>query len=146
MLRNLAPPPGWSAQDMRAVAIVARYHRGAIAPATHRMFAGMPSRVRSELLMLAGVLRLANALTLAAAPAHVAPVIQRQDGALVVTAHHVDGGVGPAGERLARAKYLLEAACGLPIKIVGAHLAPTNPTTEQQRRKRGKFPPVKPAP
>ncbi len=117
MLCKLAPPPGWTAQDMRAVAIVARYHRGAVAPVSHAMFSGIPARSRNQLLRLAGILRLANALDRESQSHGSGPLVARKDGVMMVTAHHVDLQVGPAGERLARAKYLLEVTCGLPIML-----------------------------
>jgi exopolyphosphatase/guanosine-5'-triphosphate,3'-diphosphate pyrophosphatase len=117
MLRQLAPPPGWSAADMLGIGIVARYHRGAVAPATHAMFAGMPAGLRTELLKLAGILRFANALDRATQGRESRPELAREDGTLVIRAQHLDGQIGPEGERLARAKYLLEASCGVAIRL-----------------------------
>ena len=117
LVRKLAPPPGWSPQDMQSVAIVARYHRGAIAPTTHKMFAGLPAARRKQLLRLAGILRLANALDRSSQSQDLHPQINREEGFVVVAGQHINGHVGPEGERLARAKYLLEASCGVPIKL-----------------------------
>ncbi|MFZ0704938.1 MAG: CHAD domain-containing protein [Candidatus Korobacteraceae bacterium] len=117
LLHSLAPPPGWSPQDMRAVAIVGRYHRGALAPASHAMFAGIAARSRMHLLRLAGVLRLANALAAAAQSSDLPLRLACSDGILTITAPDVDTGIGSAGERMARAKYLLEASCGVAIRL-----------------------------
>ncbi len=119
LLRRLAPPPGWSAHDMQAVAIVARYHQGALAPTSHPMFSGLPARSHIHLMRLAGILRLANAL--AAAEQHVPQVqVICDDGLIAITTSNLDAQIGPAGERLSRAKYLLEAAFGTAVEIRGA--------------------------
>jgi CHAD domain-containing protein len=120
MVRKLAPPPGWSPQDMQAVAVVGRYHRGAIPPTTHKMFAGIPAARRTTLLKLAGILRFANALDRATQSPNLHPQISKQDGALVFAAQGLDGHIGPEGERLAQAKYLLEATCGVAIRTESA--------------------------
>jgi CHAD domain-containing protein len=117
MLRKLAPPPDWSAQDMQSVAIVARYHRGAIAPVSHAIFNGIPAKSRNQVLRLAGVLRLADALDRAAGSQDSQARVERKDGSLVISAGSLDGHIGPEGERLALAKYLLEASCGVAIKL-----------------------------
>ncbi len=117
LLRKLTPPPGWSVQDMQAVAIIARYHRGSLSPVTHPMFSGVPVRSRVQILRLAGILRLAVALEGAAKSHEFQPIVCRKDGAIVVTVDGLDAHVGPIGERLARAKYLLEASCKAPIKL-----------------------------
>jgi len=120
MLLKLAPPPGWSADDMHSVAIVARYQHGTIAPVTHAMFSSMPRQTRTQVVRLAGILRLAAA---------IGEVAQAQDGQLrvgtqgstvIISAAHLNGQLGPAGERLARAKYLLEASCGVTIRLENA--------------------------
>jgi CHAD domain-containing protein len=120
MIRRVAPPPDWSAQDMQAVAIIARYHRGGLSSTTHPMFSGIPVRSRSQILRLAGILRLAVALHDAAESRERQPVVSRKDGMIVVVADGLDAHVGPTGEHLARAKYLLEATCKMPVKLEGS--------------------------
>jgi CHAD domain-containing protein len=122
LLNRLTPPPGWSGHDMKAVAIVGRYHRGAVAPLSHAMFTGIPARTRTEIVRLAGVLRLANALLAVGQSPDTQLHVRCNDGVITITAHGVDVGIGPPGERLARAKYLLEAACGVSIEL---HSVPT---------------------
>ncbi len=120
MIRKMAPPPDWSAQDMQAVAIIARYHRGDLPPATHPMFSGIPLRSRAQILRLAGILRLAVALNGAAESHELQPMVSRKDGMVIIAADGLGNHVGPAGERLARAKYLLEATCKMPVKLEGS--------------------------
>jgi CHAD domain-containing protein len=119
LLHKLAPPPGWSQQAMRGVAVIGRYHRGALAPISHVMFAGIPARSRIHLLRLAGVLRLANALAAAAKSSDIQLNVARNDGVISINAQNVDGQIGSEGERLAGAKYLLEATCGVAIRLEG---------------------------
>jgi CHAD domain-containing protein len=119
MVRKISPPPGWTAEEMRSIAIIARYHRGALAPATHKMFQGMAAASRKRILQLAGILRLADALELAGQPHDVQPIFSSTDGVLVLAVSGLDLHLGPSGERLARAKYLLETSCGVTIKLEG---------------------------
>ena len=117
LLQKLARPPGWSPQDMRAVAIIAHYHQGSIAPVSDPMFTGIPARSRTQLLRLAGILRLANSLTDAAQSSGTKLDVECKDGVISITVDGVDAQIGSAGERLARAKYLLEATCDVAIKF-----------------------------
>jgi CHAD domain-containing protein len=117
MLRKLSPPPGWSVQDMVAVAIIARYHRGAVAPVTHAMFTGIPAKSRTQLLRLAGILRLANALDYAMHAQDGLSLLTSGNGTMTIAVDNLRPRIGPEGERLARAKYLLEASSGLTIRL-----------------------------
>lgn len=62
MIRELAPPEGWTAHEMELVALVARYHRGAPPRLRHRAFAALDRRDRRLVRDLARVLRVALAL------------------------------------------------------------------------------------
>src|SRR6185312_10855197 len=117
LLHKLPPPPGWSLPQMRAVAIVGRYHRGALVPTSDPMFAGIPARSRRHLLQLAGILRLANALVSAAQSAELRVNASRTDGVVSISGDGIEAQIGPEGERLARSKYLLEVAAGVAIEI-----------------------------
>ena len=116
LIAKLKPPLGWSEEDMRLLAVLVRYHRGALPPPRSPALAGIDRKRRSELLCMMGVLRLANALD----EAHRGNVhdiaVTRKDGAAWIS------GVGVAtlsreAERLARARYLLETVCRRPIVI-----------------------------
>jgi len=61
LIRGLTPPLGWSAEKMRWVGIVARYHRGALPRAGQKTILGLSQAQRQVVLKLAGILRLANA-------------------------------------------------------------------------------------
>lgn len=117
MIRKLTPPPDWSSQDMLAVAIICRYQSGTLVPVSSPMFSGIPARSREPLLRLAGILRLAVALTDATRSDNHLPIVTKSNGTITVAAGELDTHVGPAAEHMARAKYLLEAACGVPVKL-----------------------------
>jgi CHAD domain-containing protein len=61
LIRRLTPPLGWSAEKMRWVGIVARYHRGALPRVGQKTIMGLSHAQRQAVLKLAGILRLANA-------------------------------------------------------------------------------------
>ena len=115
MIRNLKPPVGWSDEYLQCVAIVAHYHRGGLPPSNHPIFAGLPAQRRSELMPLAGVLRLANALDDAHDQRISNVMIERRDGVLKIYAQGLTAAINPFGEQLARARYLLEACIKMPI-------------------------------
>jgi CHAD domain-containing protein/HD superfamily phosphodiesterase len=117
MIRELKPPVGWSDEYLQCVAIVAHYHRGGLPPSNHPIFAGLPAQRRSELMPLAGVLRLANALDDAHDQRISNVMVERHDGVLRIYAQGLTAAINPFGEQLARARYLLEACIKMPILL-----------------------------
>ena len=117
MIRGLKPPVGWSEEYLQCVAIVAHYHRGGLPPSNHPIFAGLPAQRRSELMPLAGVLRLANALDDSHDQRISNVMVERRDGVLRIYAQGLTGTINPFGEQLARARYLLEACIKMPIML-----------------------------
>ncbi len=116
MILKLKAPQGWSDDDLQAAAWVARYHRGALPHSGQTAFTGVTAARRTQLLPLAGILRLANRLG-ASIHDNLPPALAEwQDGKLVIHASGTEA-LSPAAERLARARYLLEAACGVPVLI-----------------------------
>ncbi len=116
MICKLQPPLGWSDEELRCVATVARYHRGGLPQNGDPYFVGLSAKRRSELLPLMGILRLANAFDSAHDGKITTISVEQQDGTLSVYGKGLEN-LSPAGERLARARYLLEATCGLTIRI-----------------------------
>jgi CHAD domain-containing protein len=115
MIRNIKPPVGWNEEYLQSVAIVAHYHRGALPPSNHPIFAGLPAQRRSELLPLAGALRLANALDELHDERIQSLVVERRKETVVMFAAGLTTAVNSFGEQLARARYLLESAIRMPI-------------------------------
>jgi hypothetical protein len=115
MIRKLKPPVGWTEEYLQCVAIVAHYHRGGLPPSNHPIFAGLPAHRRGELMPLAGVLRLANALDDRHDQRISSLALEKRNGMLVVHAQGLTSVVSPFGEQLARARYLLESCIRMPI-------------------------------
>ena len=117
MIRGLKPPVGWSEEYLQCVAIVAHYHRGGLPPSNHPIFAGLSAQRRVELMPLAGVLRLANALDELHDQRISAVTLRRRNSAVVISAQGFTNSVSSFGEQLAQARYLLESCIRMPITI-----------------------------
>jgi exopolyphosphatase/pppGpp-phosphohydrolase len=117
MIRKLKPPVGWSEEYLQCVAIVAHYHRGGLPAGSHPIFEGVSAQRRAELMPLAGVLRLANALDESHDQRVSVVELRRRDGALTVYAKGLTNSITPFGEQLAQARYLLESCIKTPITV-----------------------------
>jgi CHAD domain-containing protein len=117
MIRKLKPPVGWNEEYLQCVAIVAHHHRGGLPPSNHPIFAGLPAQRRVELMPLAGVLRLANALDDQHDQRVSRAAVGRRNGLLTIFAQGLTSAVSPFGEQLARSRYLLETCLKMPIMI-----------------------------
>lgn len=117
MIRKLKPTVGWTEEYLQCVAIVAHYHRGGLPRSNHPIFAGLPAQRRAELMPLAGMLRLANALDDLHDQRISSLVLERRDGVLTIYAQGLTDAVSPFGEQLARARYLLESCLKMPIVL-----------------------------
>ena len=131
-IRNLEPPVGWTEEYLQGVAIVAQYHRGVLPPSNHPIFAGLTAQRRAELMPLAAVLRLANALDDAHDQRIASVVVERRDKVLTIFARGLTSSVSPFGEQLARARYLLETCIKTPIAfkpLLPRHRSPAKDTS-----------------
>ncbi len=117
MIRKLKPPVGWNEEYLQCVAIVAHHHRGGLPPSNHPIFAGLPAQRRVELMPLAGVLRLANALDDQHDQRVSGATVGRRNGFLTIFAQGLTSAVSPFGEQLAQSRYLLESCLKMPIMI-----------------------------
>jgi len=117
LIRKLMPPAGWTADEIRTVALVARYHRGALPRDTQAQFARTARSKQRIVVLLGGVLRLACAcdwqhdgLIRGLAQFSSGPVLTfRAEGYTEYTA---------LAEHLAAARHLLEVAVGYPVLIL----------------------------
>ncbi|PYX92600.1 MAG: hypothetical protein DMG71_17640 [Acidobacteria bacterium] len=131
LIRKLAVPLGWTPRELRAVAAIARYHCGTLPRTDHKCLSRLPSSARPAVIRLAGVLRLADGFDFSHQKQVHRLEVERKNGTVIVRsdAHNWDG---PTAERIAAARYLLEAACriavlvlpGIPFTIQ----SPTRPT------------------
>lgn len=115
LVEELDVPPGWTADHLRTVGLVARYHRGAL-PCTQPTYARLARAKRQLVALLSGILRLAEAVDSGGRKRVRKIELERQNGFLVL---HAEGypTSGKRPERIAARRYLLETACGLPILV-----------------------------
>ncbi len=131
MICKMKPPFGWSEEEMRCIAAVARHHRGRIPQISDSSFVGLGPKRRSGLIPVIGILRLANALDESHDQSISRIVVGRTDGAVVLSATGLQE-ISSSAERIARARYLLEMACRLPImlrSLPGRTSAPSGKST-----------------
>ena len=131
MIRSVSPPAGWSKRDLELAALVARFHRGAMPRPDHKIMKAHSIPLRQSLLLLASLLRLANAFC--AKPYRAVRRLQVEicSGVILVRAEgYVE--MDSPGPKLSAAKHLVEFACHHPVNILppggripGPHLVPS---------------------
>jgi CHAD domain-containing protein len=116
MIRRIDPPLGWSEETLRRIALVARFHRGAIPHFYQKAFGNVPREQIKAIVLLCGILRLAWAFDRLCQHRIRTLGVKRNGNALIITA---PGYLNDdrASEKLAAARHLLETACNLPILI-----------------------------
>jgi len=134
LIRKLPLPLGWKPAELQLMAVVARYHRKALPQAKHKEFNTLPSPLQQATLLLAGILRLANAFEQSPNLIRKLQVDVTLEG-LMIRAYGFDG-EEPFLSRLATAKHLLEIACRRAIVITpGAAGAPLRVVEARERPK-----------
>ena len=116
LIRRLAPPLGWSAEQMRWVGIVARYHRGALPGAGQETLAGLSAIQRQSFLRLAGILRVASAFDSEKSGRIQRLEVRAQNGVIEIAAQ----GYSPRdrmAEEIAAARHLLETVYRRPVMV-----------------------------
>ena len=116
MICKLKPPLGWSDEELRCVAAVARYHRGGLPQKRDSYFVGLSERRCSGLLPVIGILRLANAFDSTHDGKVTRISVEQNDGTLTVRGEGLEE-ISATAERVARARYLLEAVSGVNVRI-----------------------------
>lgn len=117
MIAGLKTPLGWSPQEVQLAALVARYHRRALPQRRHAAFRRLSADRKQKVLLLAGILRLVNALD----RQHDASV-RSLDAA--VDGNRIEIRAGgyrarePDASRIANAKHLFEIACKRPVAVL----------------------------
>jgi CHAD domain-containing protein len=114
MVSNLDRIVGWTRQEVMIIASVARYHRGALPQAAR--LRGIPITQRKIITLLAGILRLANALDDERDGQIQRIKVSQQANYIVIQAQglHQDSMLA---EKIAAARHLLEVNCGLPVLV-----------------------------
>src|ERR1700733_4130395 len=116
LVSRMMAPLGWTERDLRLVASVARYHRGALPHAGQKSLAGLTVAERKIVLRLAGILRLADALDCERDARVTSVEVREQDGFLLVAAK----GYSPRdrmAEQVAAARHLLELVYRRPVMV-----------------------------
>jgi CHAD domain-containing protein len=116
MIRKLKPSPGWTARTLQIIALIARFHRRALPRIEQKAFSGIPSDQIKEIILLSGILRLANALD-ALHQRRVRKLTLRCTGEVIQVAIPEYSENDASAEKIAAARHLLETACRLPIMI-----------------------------
>jgi CHAD domain-containing protein len=116
LIRTLDLPFGWKPEDRDMVALIARYHRGALPRAGQMRLAALPRPLQRETKSLAGILRLADALG-RPHDASIRRLKVTRAGEVVVIYAEGFNEESPVAESIAGARYLLETSCGIPIMV-----------------------------
>jgi CHAD domain-containing protein len=116
LIRKLTPPLGWSASDLQLVAVVARFHRGAIPSSRSKPVQVLALDQKKIATHLGGILRFANALDGESEGRIERVRLEKKEDALVVSA----SAYAPwtkAAEGIAGAGYLLQLVLRTPILV-----------------------------
>lgn len=119
MVRRLEPPLGWTEHELTLIALTARYHRGVLPRPEHNGYNSLSIGDQRQLLFLAGILRLANALDHSHKREVRQITIRRNDGSLNLVVK-ADVEQDPLASLLARERLLLERAIEHPLLIRSA--------------------------
>lgn len=119
MIRKIAPPIGWTIDEIQTISMVARYHRGALPSEKQTTFRALSASRQASVTLLAGILRLACACD--CEPDARIQRVEVEASAPVLTVR-AEGYVpaSAVAEHLAAARHLLEVAYQRPVFIVPA--------------------------
>ncbi len=116
LIEALNPPLGWTQHDLKLVAMIARYHRGALPEPRHTEFSTLPADQQATALKLAGIVRLANAFDTERDGRTRQLKVTNQDGTLAVYAQAYSP-YSASAETIAASRFLLERSLGSPIVV-----------------------------
>ena len=117
LIRKLAPPLGWAANELRIASLVARYHRGALPQETQKTFSALRNSDRWLVQFLGGILRLACACDREHDHQIRRVQVESWEPVLTVRAEGYTEATALA-EHLAAARHLLEMACRRPVFVL----------------------------
>ncbi|MBZ5697722.1 MAG: CHAD domain-containing protein [Acidobacteriia bacterium] len=117
MIRRTTPPVGWSKRDLDLVALVARFHRRALPDLHHKILKTYQLPLRQSLVLLAAMLRLANAFGAKPYRGVRRLEVENCSGVIVVRAEgYIEA--QPLASKLSVAIRLMEFACHHPVHIL----------------------------
>jgi len=115
LIRRLQPPLGWSGENLRLAAHIARYHRGAL-PGRQTSMGSLSPGDRRLVLRLAGILRLANAFDADRQGRVHRLAITQTNGFINVSAQDYSSR-SIVAEAVAAARHLLEVVYRRPVLV-----------------------------
>ena len=116
MIRKLAPPLGWSPEDLLMLAAVVRFHRGGLPHAQHKPLRELAPAQRPITKLLAGILRIADAFDDTRDGQVRSLRVENENGLVLISA----SGYSPitrTGQDIAAARHLLETVLRKPILV-----------------------------
>jgi exopolyphosphatase/guanosine-5'-triphosphate,3'-diphosphate pyrophosphatase len=116
LIRKLTPPLGWTADEIRTVSLIARYHRGALPRETQKRFSVLPKSKQWLVQFLGGILRLACAFDCQHDNQIRRLQVESSNPVLTVRADGYTETMALA-EHVAAARHLLETAFHQPILV-----------------------------
>jgi len=116
LIRKITPPLGWTAHDLALLAIIARYHRGALPRTGQKALRSLALGQRRVAVRLAAILRLASALDADRSGRIQHLEVGERNGFLVVSARGYSALDGMA-ETIASARHLLEIVYRRPVMV-----------------------------
>ena len=117
MIRRIAPPAGWSKRDLELAALIARFHRRALPRPDHKILKKYEFPLRHSVILLAAILRFANALHGKAYRTIRRLEVEDCAGVIVVRAEGFPDR-DPLCPKLAAARRLMEFAWQRPVHIL----------------------------
>ena len=112
MVSNLDGIVGWTRQEVMTMASIARYHRGALPQASR--LRDIPIAQRKIITLLAGILRLSNALDDERDGQIKRIKVGQKTNYILIEAEGLRCD-SMLAEKIAAARHLLEMNCGLPV-------------------------------
>jgi len=122
-LRSMAVPPGWSEAEWDVLEHVVRYHRGGLPDTQHKSFANFGTEEQRLICVLAGVLRLARAISKCGVQSATGLRVEKSVDAVIVSVPGMEESPESAA-RLAAAKYPLESTLKQNLIVKAAPLVP----------------------
>jgi CHAD domain-containing protein len=116
MIREVKPSAGLDPETLERIALIVRFHRGALPRSDKKCLAQMAPSQRKAIIQLCGILRLANAFGCMPQRRIRKLDLRKTAEAIYIEAPGYDDS-DPYAEKLAAARHLLETACHLPVLI-----------------------------
>ncbi|MGO9863056.1 MAG: CHAD domain-containing protein [Terriglobales bacterium] len=146
MIRGLARPMGWSARELELAAVVARYHRGTLPRPRGKAMQLLELPDRPIAMELAGILRLANALSHhqgeRSAQGYIKSASAKESIPQIEVSLHercvllrVEGysALDRSAEGVAAARHLLETVLRRPVLVRALAVRSQKPTANSQK-------------